>query len=134
MKTTTPSPTAVGPEEALTLAAWAETYAQSEYDGCYEDWVDKCIRIAEALTQLAALQNTLKSKLAERIKDLETLNHEIDMLKALNCGVQLPKVDGPAVLPNRELASINNQSTTRQADPFHKDAVYGHGPRPTDTK
>lgn len=96
MKTHTPDSAIVQPEEALTLADWVETYTQSEYDGCYKDWVDKCIRIAKALTQLAALQNTLKSKLAERIKDLEILNHEIDVLRALNCGVQLPKVDEPA--------------------------------------
>ena len=118
MKTHTPNPATVQPEEALTLAAWVEAHAQSECDDDYDDWVAKCTRIAAALRQLAALQNTLKSELVGLIENLKTLD----------------SVDGPAVLLNRELASINNQSTPRHANPFDKDEVYSCGPRPIDTK
>ena len=72
-------------EEALELAAWAESHAQAECDDDYDDWVAKCTRIAEALRQLAALRETPESSTGPKVF-LPKLEQSFDKDLVYECG------------------------------------------------
>lgn len=75
-------------EEALELAAWAESHAQAECDDDYEEWVAKCTRIAEALRQLATLRKTPESSTGPEVflPKVERHNWSFDKDLVYDCG------------------------------------------------
>ena len=94
MKTNAPK---VEHEEALALAAWAESHAHYECNDDYEEWVAKCTRIAEALRQLAALREILQGLAQDENSDVRSWvarhpNATVEILQGLaqdeNSGVR----------------------------------------------